>query len=591
MKQILFLCVMFLTGAAFGQTATGRTQAGSLKPVIQTTNPGEAANVKNQINAYSPFLTADITFKDSSGDNVLGADESAEVIVLLKDIGGKPAQECKVELVASAENSSIDVLNPPVIPRLGSNEETSTRVLLKGSHHISTGNVEFTLKVLEKNGFDLDPEKVLVVPTQAFQPPNVELADYSIQDLNRTGKIKKREQVSVTLRLQNKGGTTSYGTVASLTLGQNIMSLDSAAVEQDKIFHSAFKIGDLKPGDYRDVTTSLITNDRATEVRIEIAVDDRSGEFTTSKTLDLPFDAPLAKPQMTVLAARKTEEANIPDVANLKLDIGENLPVAARVKSDAFAVVIGNKDYSKAPSVDFAINDAALMKRYLTTTMGYQSDNIIYIEDASQSDMTRVFGNETNYKGQLYDYTAKGGEVFIYYSGHGAPETDSKEGYIVPVDCDPAHVALNGYALKTLYSNLDKIDTEKELKHVTVVLDACFSGSSVKGTLLANVSPIYVTVNKNAMASSNATIITSASGDQVSTWYPDKQQSLFTYFFLKGLQGGADYKHNNTVTAKQLYEFTADELNGVPRWSRRLSSKDQTPTFYGSDWVIYEGAK
>ncbi len=595
MNKLFFICLIFLTGVAYGQTVTGKSQTGSLKPSMPTATPvpsqGTNANVKNQINAYSPFLTAEIAFKDSSGDNVLGADETAQVLVTLKNIGGKAAQACRVELVPSVEISGIDVINPPIIPRLAPNEEISTRVLLRGSHEISTGNVEFVLRVPEKDGFDLDPEKILVVPTLAFQPPDVELVDYGVQDPSRTGKIQKRENVTVTLRLQNRGGTTSYGSVASLTLGSNVISLDSSATEQGSIYHSAFNLGDLKPGDYKDVTTSLITNDRATEVRIDIAVSERSGEYNTYKTLDLPFDTPQKKPEEIVVAARKAETVNIPDVANLKLDIAENLPAAASLKSNAFAVVIGNKNYTNAPKVEYALNDAAIIKRYLITTMGFQADNIIYLEDASQSDMTRVFGNESNYKGQLYDYITRGSEVFVYYSGHGAPDTDSKEGYIVPVDCDPAHVALNGYPLKSLYSNLDKIDAEKELKHITVLLDACFSGSSARGSLLNNVSPIYITVNKDVMASSNSTIITSATGDQVSGWYSDKQQSLFTYFFLKGLQGGADYQHNKTITAKELYEFTADEVNGVPHWSRRLNSKTQTPTFYGSDWVIYEGAK
>ncbi|HUI29860.1 MAG TPA: caspase family protein [Candidatus Acidoferrales bacterium] len=595
MNKISFICLLFFTGLAYGQTVSGKSQTGSLKPVSPTIPPAEnqgtSVNVKNQINAYSPFLTAEITFKDSSADNILGADESAQVLVSLRNIGGKPAESCEVELVPSVENSGIDVINPPTILHLAPNEEMSTRVLLRGSHAISTGNVEFVLKVLEKDGFDLDPEKILVVPTLAFQPPSVDLVDYGVQDPSRTGKIQKRENVSVTLRLQNRGGTTSHGTVASLTLGDNVISLDSSAVEESGIFHSTFNLGDLKPGDYKDVTTNLITNNRATDVRIDIVVTERSGEHSTDTTLELPFNIPTKKTEEIVVAARKAEDVNIPNVANLKLDIVDNLPVASQTKPDAFAVVIGNKDYTNAPGVEFALNDAAIMKRYLTTTMGFQAENIIYLENASQSDMTRVFGNESNYKGQLYDYVRKGSEIFVYYSGHGAPDTDSKEGYIVPVDCDPAHVALNGYSLKLLYSNLDKIDAEKELKHITVVLDACFSGSSVKGSLLANVSPIYIAVSKDAMASPNATIVTSASGDQVSGWYRDKQQSLFTYFFLKGLQGSADYEHNKTITAKELYEFTADEVNGVPYWSRRLNSKTQTPTFYGSDWVIYEGAK
>ncbi len=572
---------------ALGQTIVGKTQAGSLKPAPAAANPDSthAANIGaiNQVNAYTPFLTADVTFIDSSGSNMLCADGNAEVLITLKNIGGKPAEDCRVEMIPSIENPDIFITEPPAIREILPKQQVITFIRLKASHYISTGRVEFTLKVLEKDGFDLDPEKVLVVPTLAFQPPKVELADYGVQDPNRTGKIQRREIVTVTLRLQNKGANTSYGTTATLTPGPNVLPIQ---------IDSVYDLGDLKPGAYKDINATIVTNDRATEVSMDVAVRDSRGEDTYNKTLELPFDTPQKKVQEIVVAANKAEGPAIPNVADLKLDIGENIPVAAKKDSNAVAVIIGNRDYTAAPEVDYAINDAAIMKRYVVTAMGYRPGNIIYLQNATQGDLIRVFGNQTNYKGELYDYVRKGlSEVFVYYSGHGAPDPDSKEGYIVPVDCDPSHVVLNGYSLKTLYANLDAIDREKQLKHVTVVLDACFSGGSVNGTLLANVSPIYITVDKDVMASPNVTIIASATGDQVSGWYTDKQQSLFTYFFLKGLQGGADYQHDKTITAKELYEFTADEVNGVPYWSRRLNGRTQTPTFYGSDCVMYEGGK
>jgi hypothetical protein len=552
---------------------------------MQIADSSRTVNISgtNQVNAYTPFLTADVTFVDSTGNNTLSADGNAEVLVTLKNIGGKPAQDCSIELVPSVKNLDLHITDPPVIDAILPNQQVNERIFLKASHYISTGRVEFTLKVLEKSGFDLDPEKVLVVPTLAFQPPKVELADYGVQDPNRTGKIQRREIVTVTLRLQNKGASTSYGTTALVTLGPNVLP-----IQVDSVYH----LGDLKPGAYKDISATIVTNDRATEVSMDIAVKDSLGYETYNKTLELPFDTPQKKVQEIVVAANRTGSPNIPNVADLKLDIAENIPRAAEEKPNAVAVIIGNKDYTSAPEVDYAFNDAAIMKRYVVTAMGYRPGNIIYLQDATQGDLIRVFGNDNNYKGQLYDYVRKGlSEVFIYYSGHGAPDPSSKEGYIVPTDCDPSHVALNGYPLRTLYTNLDKVNNEKQLKHVTVVLDACFSGAAVNGTLLANVSPIYITVDKDVMASPNASIITSATGDQVSGWYSDKQQSLFTYFFLKGLQGGADYQRNGTITAKELYEFTADEVNGVPYWSRRLNGRTQTPTFYGSDWVLYYGEK
>jgi len=176
--------------------------------------------------------------------------------------------------------------------------------------------------------------------------------------------------------------------------------------------------------------------------------------------------------------------------------------------------------------------------------------------------------------------------VFIYYSGHGAPDTDTKKGYLVPVDCDPNRVSLNGYGLATLYANLDKVAKEKSIKHITVVIDACFSGTSSAGSLLSNISPIYITTENQTLTTPNSAVFTSASGDQVSNWYTEKKQSLFTYFFLKGLKGEADLDKNGEITTKELRDFIVDEANGVPYWSRRISQRTQTPTFFGEDFVL-----
>ena len=320
------------------------------------------------------------------------------------------------------------------------------------------------------------------------------------------------------------------------------------------------------------------------------------GQTATGRSAPGSLTPPVAKPvtemQSPATTAVKPMVRVKPAIAKPALNIDEDIPVAGRELRNAVAVIIGNKDYAYAPSVDYALSDAAVMKRYVIKAMGYRPGNIIYVQDATQGDLIRVFGSETDYKGQLYDYVRKGlSQVFIYYCGHGAPDPNTKEGYIVPVDCDPNHVVLNGYPLKTLYSNLDKIDQEKQLKHITVVLDACFSGAAVNGTMLANVSPIYITVDKNVMASPNTTIITSSTGDQVSGWYDSERHSLFTYFFLKGFQTETNLNHLDSVTAKEIFNYVDDDVSGVPYWSRRLNGRTQTPTFFGSDWVIYKGGK
>jgi len=244
----------------------------------------------------------------------------------------------------------------------------------------------------------------------------------------------------------------------------------------------------------------------------------------------------------------------------------KNIPKNTHKNRDAVAVIIGNKNYEKINDVDFAINDARLMKKYLMDSFGYSEKNILYLENASQGDFIGIFGNKDNYKGKLYNYVKSGkSDVFIYYSGHGAPNVDTKKGYFVPVDCNPSTVELNGYSLDVFYDNLNKIKFRK----LTVVIDACFSGENT----LKNVSPIFIKVENPMRFKDNSFIYTSAKGNQLSTWYPNKGHSLFTYYFLKGIQ-----EKGIEVTNSQMTEFLNENVEYM---ARRLHNREQKPTFNG----------
>ena len=269
------------------------------------------------------------------------------------------------------------------------------------------------------------------------------------------------------------------------------------------------------------------------------------------------------------------------NISEFNIDIRKNIPKTKKENKDAIAVVIGNKEYKKKeiPFVEYAINDASLMKEYLINTLGYSPDNILYYENATQSDLYSLFGSKDNYKGKLYNYVKESkSDVFIYYSGHGAPDIESRQGYFVPVDCDPSLVALNGYSLNTFYENLSKI----KYKSLTVVIDACFSGLSEKGSLLKNVSPIYVSVENPVISNENTIVFTSTGGDQVSSWYPEKKHSLFTYYFLKGLKGEANLDNNDVLNVGELKNYLIDN---VPYMSRRLNNREQTPLIIGEDKI------
>jgi hypothetical protein len=244
------------------------------------------------------------------------------------------------------------------------------------------------------------------------------------------------------------------------------------------------------------------------------------------------------------------------------------------------AVIIGNANYSASgtPNVDFALQDAQLVQQYLIKAFGYDTSNIIYIENATLAKMSELFGTSDDYQGKLYKWVKPGqSKVFIYYVGHGAPDQQSGEGYFVPVDANPQYIRTSGYKLSTFYENLSRIPAIKK----TVVIDACFSGSSANGQLLKGVSGLTARLKSEPKASVAADLLlTSAGMDQVSSWYPEKGHSLFTYFFLKGIQGEADSNKDGRITMGEMKAWLNDQ---VPYMARRLTGNEQQPVMIGKD--------
>lgn len=218
------------------------------------------------------------------------------------------------------------------------------------------------------------------------------------------------------------------------------------------------------------------------------------------------------------------------------------------------------------------------MKQYLIKAFGYDPVNIIYLENATLTRLNEIFGTESDYKGKLYKWVKpEQSRIFIYYVGHGAPDQQSGEGYFVPVDANPQYINTSGYKLSTFYENLSRIPAT----HKTVVIDACFSGSSANGQLLKGVSGLVARLKSESKAPTTADLLfTSAAMDQVAGWYPEKGHSLFTYFFLKGVQGSADSNKDGRITMGEMKFGLNDQ---VPYMARRLTGNEQQPVLIGND--------
>ena len=120
-------------------------------------------------------------------------------------------------------------------------------------------------------------------------------------------------------------------------------------------------------------------------------------------------------------------------------------------------------------------------------------------------------------------------EVFFYYSGHGLPDEETKQAFLIPVEVN-GNNPKDGISLAWLYAELSKFESKK----VTVILDACFSGGARNKELVAlkgvKVKPRIDVVPGNIL------VLSSSQGNESSAVYKEKQHGYFTYFLLKNLQ-------------------------------------------------------
>ena len=259
----------------------------------------------------------------------------------------------------------------------------------------------------------------------------------------------------------------------------------------------------------------------------------------------------------------------------INVDVAPNLGKRAR---NAVAVVIGNRNYRirGVPSVDYAERDARIFKSYLTRTLGLSESDVMYFTDASFTDFNEIFGTQSEYRGKLYSRVKSGTKVYVFYSGHGAPDVEEGTGYFVPSDSDPSKIKLTGYPVGLMKRNLAKLPTDD----ITVVIDACFSGQSDKGDfLIKGISPAMLKL-KDPEVIRGVSVFSAATKNQVSSWYNDARHGVFTYYFLAGMQGLADKDGDRKVTYGEMDEYLQENIPGKVI---EISSgqRDQKPTFIG----------
>ena len=248
------------------------------------------------------------------------------------------------------------------------------------------------------------------------------------------------------------------------------------------------------------------------------------------------------------------------------------------MRFDGYALLIGT---GKTQSAQFSpipvTNDVESLHALLIdpNVCGYQPDHIKVLtnEQATSRNIDLALA-------WLKEQSASHPDapILFFYSGHGWSDYDDHY-YLIQYDVEDTYLSDTAYDAQNLMRRLNAISA----KQMVIVFDCCRAGGVAAGKDRQEPEPVLAKGRniappealRQALSQRGRVVFSSSLEGQKSWFHPQVAISLFTYYFLEGLQG-ANAKANDTmVRIDQLIGHVSREVEAASQKMPQL----QTPTF------------
>lgn len=216
-------------------------------------------------------------------------------------------------------------------------------------------------------------------------------------------------------------------------------------------------------------------------------------------------------------------------------------PASVGSYRNSWAVVIGINRYTKAPRLNYAVNDAKSVVAAVQQ-LGFPSDKIVAILDR---DATKQRIEQVLY-GTLRQASPED-RLFVFFAGHGvtaALPRGGEEGYLLPVDGDPDDLPLTAISME----EIARIARRVPAKHILFAVDACYSGFAIS----RDVPPTKVDTMYLDVVTKEPAVQIITAGRKGEPVLEEEGHGLFTRRLLSGMSGLADTDHNGVITGQEL---------------------------------------
>lgn len=525
-------------------------------------------DIKQEVAIKPPQLQAEnLYFVDTDGNNFINANENSKIFFTIKNTGEGQALNLEAKIT---EANRVNGLSYPTqaLGSLQPGEVKTVEMPVNSNLNTTNSTASFNISVTETNGFGIDVGN-MVIQTKALVSPLVTIAEI---DYGGT-PVRKNEKFDVRVVVQNTGQGSAENVNLSLSLVANVFLTNG---------NTSFQIGNLAPGETREVRYTLITNNNYTlsKIVIPFVLTEKYGKYTDNgkSPATIPVDMQLTANKQVVVQGeqRAVPEtrmvATAPTAASFTSDVDKDIPVVTSKNQNKVALIIGNEDYSKAynaeSNVDYAGNDAKIFAEYAKKVLGIQEKFVLLSVDATYM----VMKSQVQRAIDIAKVIGPSAEIFFYYAGHGFPDQATKIPYLIPVDVSASNLT-SAIKLADIYAQLGSSGAGR----ITVFLDACFSGGGRDmGPVNARSVRMAPSTEEN-MVTGNMVVFTASTGEQTAQALNRQQHGLFTYYLLKKLK-----ETSGNITYGDLFEYI---LKNVQLDALTENNKPQVPVFLSSNLV------
>ena len=215
------------------------------------------------------------------------------------------------------------------------------------------------------------------------------------------------------------------------------------------------------------------------------------------------------------------------------------------------------------------LQDSNALKKTLTERAGIPLGNLTLMNDEAPAEFRPTLANVRR---ELKDFLRDAeptDRLLIFFSGHGFIQQGQT--FLVLTDFDVKNPEKTGLPASEVRDGLTGCQASVKF----LVLDCCQAGGEKAIPDPSVVDTQVLAKGLELQRVPGCVVLASCQADEKSYEWPERHQSVFSYWFCRALEGGADKDANGNISADEVYEYAYERVTKTV--SQMLGGRTQTP--------------